>query len=71
MAKYIKLYQERGWSPMKKIAIVGGTGDPEPGMTLKWAKTGRKIVIDSYKEEKALKAAEEKDSKRCKNRRSR
>jgi len=56
---------------MKKIAIVGGTGDPEPGMTLKWAKAERKIVIDSYKEEKALKAAEEKDSKRCKNRRSR
>lgn len=35
---------------MKEIAIVGRTGDPQPGMTLKWAKAGRKIVIDSYKE---------------------
>ncbi len=44
---------------MKEIVIVGRTGDPQPGMTLKWTKAGRKIVIDSYKEEKAITAAEE------------
>ena len=57
---------------MKEITIVGGTGDPGHGIALRWAKAGRKAVTGSYKEEKALTAAEEKDSKRtCKNRRSR
>ncbi|KYK37519.1 MAG: NADPH-dependent F420 reductase [Theionarchaea archaeon] len=44
---------------MKKIAIIGGTGDLGFGLALRWAQVGREIVIGSRKEEKALKATEE------------
>lgn len=43
---------------MKKIAIVGGTGDLGFGLALHWAKAGREIVIGSRQKEKALKTAE-------------
>jgi NADPH-dependent F420 reductase len=44
---------------MKKIAIIGGTGDLGFGLALRWAKTGREIIIGSRKKEKALGAVEE------------
>lgn len=44
---------------MKKIAIIGGTGDLGFGLALRWAQVGREIIIGSRKEEKALKATEE------------
>lgn len=44
---------------MKKIAIIGGTGDLGFGLALRWAQVGRDIIIGSRKEEKALKAVEE------------
>ncbi|MGD2247173.1 MAG: NADPH-dependent F420 reductase [Candidatus Methanofastidiosia archaeon] len=44
---------------MKKIAIIGGTGDLGYGLALRWAQAGRDIIIGSRKEEKALKAVEE------------
>jgi NADPH-dependent F420 reductase len=44
---------------MKKIAIIGGTGDLGFGLALRWAKVGREIIIGSRREEKALRAAEE------------
>ncbi|MBU7014740.1 MAG: NADPH-dependent F420 reductase [Theionarchaea archaeon] len=44
---------------MKKIAIIGGTGDLGYGLALRWAKAGREIIIGSRQEEKAVKAAEE------------
>lgn len=44
---------------MKKIAIIGGTGDLGFGLALRWAKVGREIIIGSRQEEKAVKAAQE------------
>lgn len=44
---------------MKKIAIIGGTGDLGFGLAIRWAKAGREIVIGSRKKEKALRAVEE------------
>jgi NADPH-dependent F420 reductase len=44
---------------MKKIAIIGGTGDLGFGLALRWAEAGQDIIIGSRKEEKALKAVEE------------
>ena len=44
---------------MKKIAIIGGTGDLGFGLALRWAKAGRDIIIGSRKKEKALGAVEE------------
>ena len=44
---------------MKKIAIIGGTGDLGFGLALRWARAGREILIGSRQEEKAVKAAEE------------
>ncbi|MGC1120201.1 MAG: NADPH-dependent F420 reductase [Candidatus Methanofastidiosia archaeon] len=44
---------------MKKIAIIGGTGDLGYGLALRWAKAKREIIIGSRQEEKAVKAAEE------------
>lgn len=44
---------------MKKIAIIGGTGDLGFGLALRWAKAGREIIIGSRQEEKAIKAAQE------------
>ena len=41
------------------IAILGGTGDQGLGLALRFAKAGRKVVIGSRKEEKALAAVEE------------
>lgn len=44
---------------MKKIAIIGGTGDLGFGLAVRWAKAGREIIIGSRKKEKALGAVEE------------
>jgi len=41
------------------IAILGGTGDQGLGLALRFAKAGRRVLIGSRKEEKALAAAEE------------
>lgn len=41
------------------IAILGGTGNEGPGLALRWAKAGYKIIIGSRQAEKAEKTAEE------------
>jgi NADPH-dependent F420 reductase len=41
------------------IAILGGTGDQGLGLALRFAKAGRRVIIGSRKEEKALAAVEE------------
>ena len=41
------------------IAILGGTGDQGLGLALRFAKAGRKVVIGSRKEDRALAAAKE------------
>ncbi len=41
------------------IAILGGTGDQGLGLALRFAAAGRRVVIGSRKEERALAAAEE------------
>ena len=41
------------------IAILGGTGDQGLGLALRFAAAGRKVVIGSRKEERAVAAAEE------------
>lgn len=41
------------------IAILGGTGDQGLGLALRFAKAGRKVVIGSRKEDRALAAARE------------
>jgi NADPH-dependent F420 reductase len=42
---------------MKKIAIIGGTGDLGFGLALRWAKAGREIIIGSREKRKAIEAA--------------
>lgn len=44
---------------MKKIAIIGGTGDLGFGLALRWAKAQREIIIGSREKEKAQKTVEE------------
>ncbi len=56
---FIKCHNNLNQIPMKKIAIIGGTGDLGFGLALRWARAGRKIIIGSRAKEKALKAAEE------------
>lgn len=41
------------------IAILGGTGDQGLGLAMRFAKAGRRVVIGSRKEERALAAVEE------------
>lgn len=41
------------------IAILGGTGKEGPGLALRWANAGYRIIIGSRQEEKALKVAAE------------
>jgi len=44
------------------IAILGGTGNEGPGLALRWAIAGYKIIIGSRQAEKALTTAEELNS---------
>jgi len=41
----------------KTIAIIGGTGNQGPGLALRWAKSGYKIIIGSRQAEKAASVA--------------
>jgi NADPH-dependent F420 reductase len=41
------------------IAVLGGTGKEGPGLALRWANAGYRIIIGSRKEEKAKKVAQE------------
>jgi NADPH-dependent F420 reductase len=43
----------------KTIAILGGTGNEGPGLALRWAKSGYKIIIGSRQAEKAERVANE------------
>jgi len=46
-------------SPLPTLAILGGTGKEGPGLALRWAKAGYKIIIGSRQAEKAQAAAAE------------
>ena len=46
-------------SNSEAIAILGGTGDQGLGLALRFAQAGRRVVIGSRKEERALAAADE------------
>ncbi len=45
------------------IAILGGTGNEGPGLALRWAKAGHRIIIGSRRLEKAARVAEDLNSK--------
>ena len=45
-----------------RAAILGGTGDQGLGLALRFAKAGRRVVIGSRKEDRALTAAKEVES---------
>jgi len=44
-------------SPIRPIAIIGGTGPAGRGLALRWARTGESILIGSRDEERAHQAA--------------
>jgi hypothetical protein len=46
-------------SPLPTLAILGGTGKEGPGLALRWAKAGYKIIIGSRQADKAQVAAAE------------
>ena len=41
------------------LAILGGTGNQGPGLALRWALAGHRIIIGSRKQEKAERVAAE------------
>lgn len=43
----------------KTIAVLGGTGNEGPGLALRWAKSGCKVIIGSRQAEKAERVASE------------
>lgn len=43
----------------KTIAIIGGTGNQGPGLALRWAKSGYKVIIGSRQAEKAASVADD------------
>jgi NADPH-dependent F420 reductase len=45
------------------IAVLGGTGNEGPGLALRWAKAGYKVIIGSRKNEKAAATASELNEK--------
>ena len=47
----------------KTIAIIGGTGNEGPGLALRWAKSGYKVIIGSRQAEKAENVAGELNQK--------
>lgn len=46
-------------TPQPIIAILGGTGKEGPGLAMRWAKAGYKIIIGSRQTEKAQRIADE------------
>lgn len=47
-----------GAPPLKRIAVIGGTGEEGGGLALRWANAGYTVIIGSRVEEKAVQAAE-------------
>ena len=43
----------------KTIAVIGGTGNQGPGLALRWAKSGYKVIIGSRQAEKAASVADD------------
>jgi len=50
-------------APRYTIAVLGGTGNQGPGLALRWAKAGHRVIIGSRQEEKALRIAGELNAK--------
>jgi NADPH-dependent F420 reductase len=48
---------------LPSLAILGGTGKEGPGLALRWAKAGYKVIIGSRQAEKALATAQELNAK--------
>lgn len=44
---------------LRSIALIGGTGNLGPGLALRWAHAGHKVIIGSRKNEKAQAVADE------------
>ena len=42
----------------ERIAIIGGTGNEGPGLAMRWASAGYRVIIGSREENKAVKTAE-------------
>jgi len=49
--------------PRYTIAVLGGTGNEGPGLALRWAKAGHRVIIGSRRAEKALRVAGELNAK--------
>ena len=49
--------------PRRTIAVLGGTGNEGPGLALRWAAAGHRVIIGSRKAEKALRVAAELNEK--------
>ena len=47
----------------KTIAVIGGTGNQGPGLALRWAKSGYKVIIGSRQADKAANIANELNQK--------
>lgn len=45
-------------SPVREIAIIGGTGEQGFGLALRWAQAGERILIGSRDKDKAERAAQ-------------
>lgn len=52
------MWKELDYPEMPVIALIGGTGKEGPGLALRWANAGYKIIIGSRKSEKAQMTAE-------------
>ncbi|MBN1876377.1 MAG: NADPH-dependent F420 reductase [Anaerolineae bacterium] len=50
-------------TPIHTIAILGGTGNEGPGLALRWAKAGYRVLIGSRQQEKADRVANELNTK--------
>ncbi len=46
-----------------KLAVLGGTGNEGPGLALRWAQAGHKVIIGSRKAQKAQRVADELNEK--------
>lgn len=49
--------------PRYTIAVLGGTGNEGPGLALRWAKAGHRVIIGSREADKALRVAGELNAK--------
>jgi len=49
--------------PRFTVAVLGGTGNQGPGLALRWAKAGHRVIIGSRQAEKALRVAGELNAK--------